>query len=68
MNSSVHLLYADVEVWKPKWVALSVYISYMPWFVIIQFISSQIASKKKKKTKQLSDLFNQFISNRTCQN
>ena len=51
MNSSVHLLYADVEVWKPKWVALSVYISYMPWFVIIQFISSQIASKKKKKNK-----------------
>lgn len=67
MNSSVHLLYADVEVWKPKWVALYVYISYMPWFVIIQFISSQIASKKKKK-KQLSDLFNQFISNRTCLN
>ena len=50
MNSSVHLLYADVEDWKPKWVALYVYISYMPWFVIIQFISSQIASKKKKKT------------------
>lgn len=65
MNSSVHLLYADVEVWKPKWVALYVYISYMPWFVIIQFISSQIASKKKN---QLYDLFNQFISNRTCLN
>ena len=45
MYRSVHLLYADVEVWKPKWVAVYVYISYMPWFVIIQLISSQITSK-----------------------
>ena len=61
MNSSVHLLYADVEVWKPKWVALYVYISYMPWFVIIQFISSQIASKKKKNS-YLTYLINLFLT------
>ena len=64
MNSSVHLLYADVEVWKPKWVALYVYISYMPWFVIIQFISSQIAYKKKKKNSYLTYLINLFLTGR----